>query len=294
MNFITFVFSLLLIFSIGTFVSLEKQAGDRRLRSTYLGHVSANRKILSKWESQVYKSFRTQSSPAKEPTQNPTKKEQSVIKIPQVNPECARLNLWPLIQEGREAHPFLYDIVLKFLDTFYGHTLFNEKPQAKVLFLNEFLKKAKIAIQKNKFSMEKLSLEPTFQLQYYKMLKGTKEWDIEQKIGYPSLLDVFKAEESPSKICLCHAHPGQIAALFNIKVGISLYREIHKDTSLPVTKELVEKICSESHMMMLDPDLLALIDIGRSIHAKKGKTTLVAEDSDTQIRLRKNIYPSTS
>lgn len=294
MNFITFVFSLLLIFSIGTFVTLEKQAGDRRLRSTYLGHVIANRKILSKWESHVYKSFRTPPSHSQESALIPVKKEPKSIKIPQVNPECARLNLWPLIEGGREEHPFLYDIALQFLDTFYGHPIFNGVPQAKVLFLNDFLKKAKIAIQKNQFSLEKLTLVPSLQLQYYKMLKGTKEWDIEKKIGYPSLLDIIKVEETPSKICLCHAHPAQISAIFNVKTGMRLFKEIHEDTSLPVTQELIEKICAESHLMMIDPDLFLLIDLGRSNHFKKGKTTLVAEDRDTQIQLRKNIYPSTS
>jgi hypothetical protein len=292
MNFITFVFSLLLIFSMGTFVALEKQAGNRRLRATYLGHVSANRKILSKWESEVYKSFRTPPSPPEENISTPKKTEPKEVKIPQVNPECARLNLWPLIQEGREEHPFLYNTALKFLDTFYGSHLFGAKPQAKVFFLNEFLKKAKIAIQKNRFSLEKLALDPSFQLSYYKMLKGTKEWDIEQKIGYPSLLDVIKVEETPSKICLCHAHPCQMEALFNKKAGLRLFHEIHQDTSLPVTKELIEKVCAESHMTISDPDLFSLIDMGRSNHAKKGKTTLIAEDRDTQIRLRKSIYVS--
>ena len=290
MNFITFVFSLLLIFSLGTFVTLEKRAGDRRLRTTYLGHVAANRKILSKWESEVYHSFRGEPTPAKTSSANAPKTEPKPLKIRPVNPECARLNLWPLIQEGREEHPILYATALKLLDTFYGHNILATKPQEKTAFLNDFLKKAKAAIQKNQFSLEKLCLTPSLQIPYYKMLKGAKQWDVEQKIGYPSLLDVIKVEETPSKICLCHAHPGQISALFSIKAGLRLYQAIHKDKSTPITKELIEKICAESHMMMLDPDLLNLLDIGRFSHAKRGRTTLVVADKETQISLRKNIY----
>lgn len=291
MNFITFVLSLLLIFSIGTFVALEKQAGNRRLRNTYLGHVAANRKILSKWESEVYKSLRGEpSSPKKKGLHTTSEKTKKEHKIPLVNPECARLNLWPLIQEGREEHPFLYATALKFLETFYASSLFSEKPQEQALFLNDFLKKAKLAIQKNQFSMETLSLDPRFQILYYQMLKGTKQWDLLQKMGYPSLLDIVKVEEHPSKICLSHALPGPIAALFNPKAALLLYQEIHKESPPLLTRELIEKICADSHLIMLDPEVFNLIDLKNPAHAKERKTTLVAEDADTKISLRKTIY----
>ncbi len=291
MNFITFVLSLLLVFSMGTFVMLEKQAGNRRLRNTYLGHSAANRKILSKWESEVYQSLKGDLSlPKKKPDPSATPKAKKESKIPLINPECARLNLWPLIQEGKEEHPFLYATALKFLDTFYGSNLFSKNPQEKAQFLNDFLKKSKIAIQKNQFAMETLCVDPSFQRLYYKMLKGTKEWDLPEKIGYPSLLDLIKAEEAPSKICLCHAHPGPIAALFNGKIASLLYREIHKDEPEPLTRELIEKICADCFLIAPDPDLFSLIDLSNASHPNKGKTTLVAEDKETQISLRKNIY----
>ncbi len=288
MNFLTFVFSLLLIFSLGVFVSLEKQSGDRRLRSTYLGHIAANRKILSRWEGEAYKAFRgTTKSVAKPKTQSQNKTPQKK-KVPPVNPECARLNLWPLIQEGREEHPLLYDAAIKLLDTFYGPSLFAGKPQTKALFLHDFIKKAKIAIQKNQFCLEKLSLDPSFQVQYYKMLKGTKEWNLEEGLGYPSLLDMIKVEEAPSKICLNHAHPGQISALFGIKAGHLLYHEIHQDPPLSVTKDLIEQTCAKAHLIVFDPDLLSLIELEKSCHATTKKLTLIVKDGE--VTIRKNIY----
>ncbi len=289
MNFVTFVFSLLLIFAFGTFVVLEKQSGDRRLRETYLGHVLANRKILSEWESKTYHSFRSipKETDKKEHTQERKPKQEDA---PEINPSCARLNLWPLVQEGREKHPLLYDMALKLLDSFYGMTLFKNKPQEKGLFLNAFLKKAQDAIQKNRFSLEKLSIDPTFQASYYKMLKGTKTWKPKEEIGYPSLLDVIKVDESASKVCLCHAHQGQIMALFGKDAGKLLYDEIHKEDGPVPTKELVEELFAKSHKTAPNEEFFDLLEMGRQRHLERGKTTFIASDDASGITLRKNIY----
>ena len=289
MNFITFVFSLLLIFSFGTFLTLEKQSGNHRLRATYLGHVAANRKILSQQMSETYQSLRGQPKVLVEKTAA-DKKEPTIHPIPEINPECARINLWPLIQEGKERHPFLYEVAVNMLDHFYGSNVFKDSPQTKTVFLNAFLKKAKVAIQKNQFCLEKLALDPSLQMHYYKLLKGTKEWKAEQKIGYPSFLDVFKVDETPSKVCLLHAHPGQIMAILGSKVGKLLFSEIQAQDSLPISRELIEKVYAEAHLMTPDPDLFTLIEMGRPAHPHKGKTTLIAQDHDTHISLRKNVY----
>lgn len=290
MNFITFIFSLLLIFSFGTFVTLEKQVGNRRLRTTFLGHVAANRKILSQCESETYQNFRSNPKPVEEKPRASPKTVPKPAKIPPVNPECARINLRPLIQNGREEHPFLYEMVIKLLKVFYCHSLFADKPQDVNAFFTAFLKKTKEAMQKEGFCLEKLTMDPSFQLQYYKMLKGTKEWNVEQKSSYPSLLDIVKVEEPALKICLVHAHPGLLSAFFNDKASQKLYMQIHQETPIALTREIVENICLESHIAILDPEIFDLIELGRSSHAKLGKTTLIAEDRDTHISLRKNIY----
>lgn len=290
MNFLTFIFSLILIFSLGTFVTLEKQAGDRRLRSTFLGHITANRKLLSKWESETYQTFRSRPNPPSEQLSSSTKKEPKPAKTPPINPECAKINIGPLIQEGREAHPFLYEITLKLLKQFYGASIFDNKPQLADPFLTVFLKKAKEAMEKKTFSLEKLSLEAPIQWQYYKMLKGTKQWDQGQKIGYPSLLDMVKVEEKPSKICLSHAHPGLIALFFGDKAADKLYQQMHGENSSPITKEAIEQACSESHIAILEPAIFDFLELRQPSHAKDKKTTWIAEDQTTKISLRKNIY----
>jgi hypothetical protein len=289
MNFLTFVFSILLVLSFGTYAAIEKMAGDRRIRSTYLGHLKANRKILSKCESETYRHFRSVEKGAEEKTKKQSSPKPTPPTVPRINPECARLNLWPLVQEGRESHPFLYESTAKLLRLFYGSALFENKPRAEYAFLDQFLKKAK----EHPTSLEKISLG-TFQPLYYKMLKGTKEWNLEANLGYPSFLDAVSLEESPSKVCICHAHPDQLAVFFGPKAAAKLFAELHQKNPPPASKDLIERICSESHAMPPDPSLYLLLELGRPAHSKHSKRTLIEEDSDTHVSLRKNVYLQSS
>ena len=292
MNFLTFVFSLLLLLSLGTFTLLEQQAGNHRIRSTFLGHLKANRKILSHIESATYKTFRAVPNPNPHPKEKNDQEKDSQPKTPLINPSCARLNLWPLIAEGKEEHPFLYELAAKLLKTLYGPFLFENKPRFEYRFLDLLLKRAKETFQKqgNQFPLEKLSLnDPSLQLIYYQMLKGTKERGHKELIGYPSLLDSISLEESKAKVCLCHAHPEQIGALLGAKTAARLFQELHREERPPLTKEWIETICSECHAR-LDPEIFAHLEIGRFNHDPKGKEVFIAEDSDTHISLRKNVY----
>ena len=212
------------------------------------------------------------------------------LEPPDLNPECAKLNLWPLVQEGKEAHPFLYETALKLLDTYYGKFFFQEKPQEKVLFLNSLLVKSKQAIQNEKFSLEKLSFSPKFKESYYRMLKGTKTWDPEKEMGYPSLLDVIKVEEAPSKICICHAHVGQLIALFGEKPAKALLQELYAEEAPDLTKELLFDTFAKVHQIPPTDEFFDLFEMGMKTHISRQKMTLVASDDTGNIKLRKTIY----
>jgi len=278
-NFLTFIFSILLVLSFGVLAIQEKLSGGRRLRTTYLGHTSATRKLLSKSETETYQSF---SGTYTYPTEKSSSQKKHTPRKPKINPECARLNLHPLIQEGREAHPILYELTAKLLKTFYGEPLLANHPRAEYAFLDLLLKK----LATHTGPLEKLTLgDPHTQALYYKMLKGTKNG------AYPSLLDYILLEENPSKICLSHAHPDLIALFFGRKAADRMFDELHKKKPPAITKEWIEQICSESHLIALDPNLLALLEFGRpKPHPKRTKTTWIAEDDTSHISLRKTIY----
>lgn len=273
MNILGLIFSLLLILSYGFYATWDKQTAASRLRRTYVGHQNANRKLLNHYQSELYRSFRgkgeaTRPKEKKSPSKTPKK--------PALNRDCAKLNIWPLIQEGRDNHPFLYELTAKMIRTFYSPLI--QGKRFEYHFLDNLLDSAKA---QQETALEKIALkDPDLQRVYYKMLKGTRQ-------GYPPLLDYLKAEQSPSKLCLFHAHPDLIALFLGPTAASNLYEEIHRENGSLLTQELVEKFSNEAHQITLDSELFKLLELGRPEH-QEYKKTLIAEDRDVQ--LRKTVY----
>jgi hypothetical protein len=206
-----------------------------------------------------------------------------------INKECARLNLWPLIQEGREKHQKLYELTAKMIRMFYDPILPDEKKMEE-RFLNAWLASLKICIQDEaqNFALEKVIFkDQALQKIYYKMLKGTQKWDVENQIGYPPLQDYIKAAQEESKICIFHSHPDMIASLFNQKFAKKLCREIHRPKGAPLTRELIERFAVESNIFSVDPDLFELIQLSGYRQHEERKKIFVA--SSGEVNLRKNL-----
>jgi hypothetical protein len=295
MNILGLVFSILLILAYGYYACWDKQGASSKLRNTYTAHEQVSRKILNSFESQVYASLgRAPSNPKKEkPTKvetEPEELEEPTEKSPNLNRECACINLWPLIQEGREKNPILYELAAKLIRTFYG-SLSTQEKRFEYYFLDVLIESAKKACQNEElFSLEKVNLtDPDLQRTYYKMLKGTKRWDLRNGIGYPPLLDYVKAAPSGEKICVFHAHPDLITVLFNEKIAWKLYSEIHRKDPAVLTKDLIEKVSAETHHFSVDIDLLNLLQLGRPDH-KEHKKVFLAEDTKSDVALRKNLF----
>ncbi len=284
MNVLGLVFSLMLILSYGFYACWDKQTALSRLRSTYVGYHKANRKILNSYQSEIYKNIRGKPKETKKrakwlTAQIPKKKKADF------NHECAKINLWPLIQEGREQHPVLYETAAQMIHTFYGS--FSNEKRFEYRFLDALLASAKLAMeQKETFALEKLAIEE-YQKVYYKMLKGTKTWSLIVGKGSPPLLDYVKVEQSNDKLCLFHAHPDLITALFNSQVAVKLYNEIHKKDGPLLTQELVQRICNESKLLSVDPDLFSLLQFGKPEHEVR-KKVFIAEEKE--VSLRRNLY----
>lgn len=294
MNVLGLVFSILLILSYGFYACWDKQTASSRLRNTYTSYSQVNRKILNSFESQVYKGLEAVKATAKQEDHEeefqPEEKAVENEKKPGINRACSRINLWPLIQEGRENHPALYELAAKLIRTFYGSLHTGEK-RFEYHFLDVLIASSKAALQEDHpFSLEKVALvKPDLQRVYYKMLRGTKHWDLIENIGYPPLQDYVKAESSEDKICVSHAHPDLLTVLFNSKIGWKLYNEIHQQSAPALTEQLIEKVCSEMHQISVDKDLLKLLELGYPDH-KEHKKAFIAEDEKGNVSIRKNLY----
>lgn len=288
MNTLGFVFSILLILSFGFSICLEKQASAQRLRSSYLGHVHATRKILIQCETEFYNSLPYKPSQTRKyKPRSEKKREPASLPILKINPKCACLNLFPLIEQDKIEDLILYETSAKLFKLFYGKTLFEEKPHAEIHFLNAFIQAIKTAaLKKEPLILEKIQFKyPADQVLYYKMLKGTKD----PISGYPSLLEYIKIEPQPSKICLPHATPHMIAALFGPKASAKIYQTIHAPKAPPITKEIIERLCSEVHTLIHDGEIFDLVELAKSRHKKDLRKIIGGEDLETHVSLKKNV-----
>ena len=283
MNAIGFVFFILSVLSLGMLTCLEKQISAAKLRSNYLGHLYANREILNQCESKLYQSLKTIPSLKKGSLAKQGLK-QAPLNLPLVNPECARLNLFPLLAESHlsteSRQSPLYHAIAKLLKTFYGTALFGNKTGAEYRFLDALLKE----IREANTPLEKISLpDPSLQKTYYKMLKGTKYSGL-----YPSLLEFVKIDPDMSLVCMYHAHPDLFSALFDEKVKEPLYQAIHMQNTPMPSPEEIDRICLNVHVL-IDPTVFSLLNLSRQTHPKAAKTILVGADEDTGISLKKTI-----
>ncbi|MBX7066501.1 MAG: hypothetical protein K1X28_04665 [Parachlamydiales bacterium] len=293
MNVLGLVFSVLLILSYGYYALLDKHAAGIKLRNAYLSHYEANRKVLNQYESQFYnhalKRAKTQTR-SEEMQERQEAGEEINEKEPELNRECARLNLWPLIQEGKEAHPVLYELAAKLILTFY-EPLHPEEKRFEYRFLNLLLASAKKSVQdEKKFALEKIVLlDPEMQKIYYKMLRGTKKWDLREKTGYPPFSEYVKAEPSQEKICIFHAHPDLLTVIFNPKMAWKLHTEIHRQDGSPLTRELLERIAGETHIFTIDQKLLDLLQLSGYQNHEDQKKTFIADVGGVSLRKKLSL-----
>ncbi len=291
MNILGLVFSIFFILSYGFYAIRDQRKVSDQLETAYLSHQKAQRVLLNKLESSFYND-NWQGVPKKSSSQKPSnqskEKSKDKKKDPEINPnpECSRINLWPLVQEGREAHPLLYELAVKLIHTSYRS--FYERGSEQE-FLNALLASIKKGLQEEKsFSLEKVVFsDPTFQRIYYKMLKGTREWNLQEKVGYPPLLEYVKLEQSNDKICLHHAHPDLITLLFNAAFAKRFFEKLQgQDPPPPITPEFIQQIASEVHMLNIDPALFSQFDLyGYLKHGERErKKTFVADVKDVHLR----------
>ena len=204
-----------------------------QIESTYQAWQIANRKLLKAYENSRFDTFREapkEKVEEKPPSMRPLSPEKPPKK--QSNRSCARLNLWPLVADGKKEHPLLYETAASLLRSLYAKPLFGAEKRWETSLLDAVLQAAEQQHKDPKISsilLEKLSLPVPKASIFYRMLRGTRK-NIDNP--YPSLLDYFVCEEADAKICLPHASLELLTALFGEKTANELYREFQKEKAL--------------------------------------------------------------
>lgn len=290
MNLLSMVMGLLLIFACTFSLTLRKENTAQRIEKTYQSHMNASRRILSTYESLCYENLRGEKNEKQPKTKKETPKEK---KIETINHECARINLFPLIADGKEKHPILYETAAQVLRNFYMLPLFDGQKRFEYQMLDAIIESA----QQNKDTslLEKLALKdscvkPLYTMQsiYYRMLRGTKHMPGDP--GFPSLLECFTIEKQKMPICLRHASLEMLSALFGPRAAAIIAHE-RADSETPLTYQRIQDICAQNGQIGVSEDFLKLFDMQSCRHFHSGEKTLVQQDADVCLK-QKVFLPS--
>ncbi len=294
MNILSLVMGLLLIFACTFSLSLHKAMLSQSVEKTVQAHLNVTRKLRNSYESLCYRQLRSgakENKPKKIHSHREREKQQ-------LNLGCARLNLWPLVVDGVEKHPALYETAAQILCTFYSKHLFPNEQRFEYYLLNALLEAARQAntdpnsshLIFEKLSLNKTNVKQLYPLQsiYYRMLRGTKTSMQDQ--SYPSLLDYFALDNKNSRVCLHHASPEMLVGLFGSRAGPIIYTELKKNET-PISLERLEDLCKQNGNPALSDEFLKFLDLDSVSHHSSGQKVLVKQDSDVCLK-QKVFFPT--
>lgn len=235
MNFLPFVSALMLILA---FISLNLQKETlivKQLNASYRSYMGVARDSQRLFEEEKFE---------RAPTKKPKNLVKAIKTIPQNHQEnqpkekkrpkkkekapiCMRLNLAALLKKQVNTDSLRFQLLVQYLQHFYGNTLFITKPKDYPARMSKAIIEG---IRKNKekkpnqdtvhLAQVKLN-NPKLQSVYYRMLKGSKSNQ------YPSLIDYVYVDTKAAnqKICLACATKELFSLLFNQKLSNEVWKE---------------------------------------------------------------------
>ncbi len=295
MNIIPFVLTILLILSYGMAASFQGRLLSYRNQKAYMGLRGAELDLLRNSEMKQFKMLagepvkkeRVQHPPRERKKSGP--KESSTIEMPELNPLCAKLNLHPLVTEGREAHAALYETAAKMLRIFYQKPCFPTEARFEYKLLDAILAGAKTKMgEKTILPLETIAVkDPLLQPTYYKFLKGMKQYELSEA-GYPPLIDYWKIEKETKKICLFHCNKEMLTVFFGPKTTPKLYTELHDESKKAgLTLEAILTWSTDPELPFVPQEVWDLIDFNRPQHGESRRETLLG--SEDGVSLRKDV-----
>ena len=138
------------------------------------------------------------------------------------------------------------------------------------------------------FCLESIVLKDAdLQDTYYKMLKGTKYYDFEKKMGTPSLLHFVKFENSKLKIPIINASYELLISTFNKSIADEIQVLQKQNPPKNLTKTAVLDICQKRHFR-LNENILDFFDFSNRLNLSKERI-FVGIDKKTQIKVTRKV-----
>lgn len=291
MNILPVVFAFIFIFAFVTLGFIQNQKNAHLAEKCFKSYHSLSRLSSNAVAKKLYDRVKT--PPPTEKTEKPatpkTRKAQRHSTREYFPPvDYSKFNLLPLLElkTDPQRHP-LYEICAGLLHMLYGETLLKEGVEYDLL-------KGMLKAYQTKGDIKALSdLYPdTPQLRqiYYKMLKGTNQYNIETHRGIPPLEDFLLLDKSPS-IRFSFASAPLLHAIFGKKIASKILDEEKKKREEGKNKSLTK----EEVTTLLSGDTTCsslILELGDQIDFSQKplkRTTLGKRDKASGLVVKKKI-----
>jgi hypothetical protein len=292
MQILGLVAALLIIFAFSNKQLFEKHKSFAKINKSYSSHMIASRDLQNKSEKKYFDLQKEEK--AKKETKpssiEQAKKEKKIVASKNCDNCYNQINLYPLIEEGKENHPQLYLLASNLIKILYGNSLFYKEANIKNLnqkILNSIITSSQKILKADASSeifLEKLFFaDSSLQGYFYKMLKGSNR-------SYPAFLENFVVDNSGKKaikICLFHAKKDLLTSIFNEKMALMII-EKRKDKTEPFTQAELEIISKRSKFLVKDSNIWELISLNHKSQ-KPNQILLTGQDPKTKISMKRKF-----
>lgn len=253
MNILPLVLGFLLILSFFSSSFLHERIATAWETKALFGHFQADRAACNKVEQRTYRNQKTGNKRKKEKSASSSRNYVSRREAPATN-SLSKLNLASL-----KPSSFPYEVAASLLRTLYPTFKETHSLDWEYSMLNAFIEKAQAGAQT---CQELYPDDPDLATLFYKMVKGTKKWDIEKNLGIPPFENFFCLDTKVKTPIHFHfaskplliAVFGKSAAQEILEVEQGKWTKDHKHHSL-TKQELATLLANPSSFAKAEPHL---------------------------------------
>jgi hypothetical protein len=217
MAILIFIFSFLLILGLQSTQVLQQKAGRDLEVLSYLSFIKTERQLRNQWIQKQYRKVVSQKKKIAMPSSSSPKirqREELSKRHTKIPYQYGKLFLKPVFKDLNASNS-LSEIVERLVLELYGHTSFFKEASQNVSqeLMRFWLQKN----QKNPIESFKDLFPENEPLKsiFYKMLRGTSDYNVEKKEGYPPFRDFFSFQgDDETLIYFNHAHFSVLKAFF--------------------------------------------------------------------------------
>jgi hypothetical protein len=297
MNILPLTMFFLFLFAILCTSMLEGPKSFLRERNAFLNHLSSEREMRSEMVKHIYKMECKKIDGASKPppersnsSTNPSKPfKWKRDKTMQRLKDLAKLNLFALT---KNPSPFLRDRTEALILRLYGEASFFQQssiqhPEKEIV--NHLIEQIKANPDVESLS-ELAPSNPALHDLFYKMIKGTPAYSVEEHQGYPPLGDFLMIDKKREKaVNFCYSSPTLLTVFFGEEVTHEIYlaeKKLweEKGEYSPILKDpLAQLVMTKTQGKIKEEDYLSFAKISHETNPKK---IFVGKSKDEKIETR--------